>query len=525
MDTYCNYHREACASVRKRRRRRRRCRGIVPVIVLSVVLAVLIGLAVRISVFGKISQVDSVLDPSTGLTPILRLPDAVELKSLTLPSGVLLQPQELVAGLEGTGISVSFVKEPATEAVGQQTVELLFTMNGAECTRTVTLTRFQMITEISSKLGSGNIPDIRDFIPNRNINASFQGDSPASIPEESCGTHSLIIECDGRKYPVTYLVTEDIPPEAIGLTVTTEAGAVPAPESLVDQIVDHTEVIVAYAQEPELTMLGTHEVVLVLTDAFGNSTQVTSTVEVIPAENGPSFTGLEELRVQVGSTISYKTGISATDPQDGELTFTVDPGNVDNKTVGTYTAYYTATDADGNTLTVPRTIVVLDEIEAAVEQKAQAVLDKIITDKMTRDEKIYKVYYYSRHNVLFVGSSDKRSIAHAAYEGFTTGRGDCYTYYAMNVIMLDLLGIENLEVARVGGTSNHWWNLVLFEDGKYYHVDSCPKSIYLEGQDYSKLTESDLDEYTNNKKVAAHRPGYYTYDKTLPEYQDIEIAP
>ena len=66
MDTYCNYHREASASVRKRRRRRRRCRGIVPVIVLSVVLAVLIGLAVRISVFGKISQVDSVLDPSTG---------------------------------------------------------------------------------------------------------------------------------------------------------------------------------------------------------------------------------------------------------------------------------------------------------------------------------------------------------------------------------------------------------------------------------------------------------------------------
>ena len=160
-----------------------------------------------------------------------------------------------------------------------------------------------------------------------------------------------------------------------------------------------------------------------------------------------------------------------------------------------------------------------------MEQKAQAVLDKIITKNMTRDEKIYKVYYYSRHNVLFVGSSDKRSIEHAAYEGFTTGRGDCYTYYAMNVIMLDLLGIENLEVARVGGTSNHWWNLVLFEDGKYYHVDSCPKSIYLDGQNYSKLTDSDLDEYTNNKQVAAHRPHYYTYDKTLPEYQDIEIAP
>lgn len=525
MDTYRNYHTESAVPVRKRRRRRRRCRGIVPVITLSVILAVLTGLAVRISVFGKIANVDSVLDPSTGMTPILKLPETVELKPLTLPSGAEVQPQELVSGLEGTGINVSFAKEPATEVVGLQKVELLFALDGAECTRTVSLTRFQMVDQISTMLGSEDVPDIRNFVPNRDINASFKGTSPADIPEESCGIHSLVIECDGREYPVTYLVTEDIPPEAVGQSVTAEAGSVPAPETLVDQIVDHSEVTVAYAQMPELTVLGVHEIELVLTDAFGNSSQVIATIEVIPAENGPRFTGLEELHIQVGSTISYKAGVSAADPQDGEVTFTVDPGNVDNKTVGTYTAYYTATDADGNSLTVPRTIVVQDEITAAVEQKAQAVLDKIITKNMTRDEKIYKVYYYSRHNVLFVGSSDKRSIEHAAYEGFTTGRGDCYTYYAMNVIMLDLLGIENLEVARVGGTSNHWWNLVLFEDGKYYHVDSCPKSIYLDGQNYSKLTDSDLDEYTNNKQVAAHRPHYYTYDKTLPEYQDIEIAP
>ena len=525
MNTYSNYHTEVAAPVRRRRRKRRRSRGIVPVVILSVILAVLTGLAVRISVFGKLSHVDSALDPGTGMTPILRLPETVELKPLTLPSGEVIQPQELVTGLDGTGITVSFIKEPTLEVVGQQNVELLFTMDGAECTRTVTLTRFQMMTEISTKLNSGYIPNIRDYIPNRNINAGFKGDSPASIPEDSCGSHALLIECDGREYPVTYLVTEDIPPEAVGVTVTTEAGSVPTPESLVDKIVDHTDVTVAYVQTPQLTMLGTHEVDLVLTDAFGNSSQVTATVEVIPAENGPGFTGLEELHIQVGGTISYKAGVSATDPQDGELTFTVDPGTVDNKTVGTYTAYYTATDSDGNSLTVPRTIVIQDEVVAAVEQKALAVLNKIITDKMTRDEKIYKVYYYSRHNVLFVGSSDKRSIAHAAYEGFTTGRGDCYTYYAMNVIMLDLLGIENLEVARVGGSSNHWWNLVLHEDGKYYHVDSCPKAICLDGQNYAKLTDSDLDKYTNNKQVAAHRPNYYTYDKTLPEYQDIEIAP
>jgi hypothetical protein len=320
------------------------------------------------------------------------------------------------------------------------------------------------------------------------------------------------------------MVTENIPPEAVGLTVTVEAGMLPEAETLVDQIVDHSEVTVTYAEIPELTTLGTVEVQLLLTDAFGNSSSVAATLEVIPAENGPQFTGLEELHIQVGSTISYKTGVSATDLQDGELTFKVNADNVDNKTIGSYTAYYTATDSDGNTLTVPRKIVIQDEAEAAVEGYAKAVLEKIIKDDMTRDQKIYQVYLYSRKNVQFVGSSDKTSIVHAAYEGFTTGKGDCYTYYAMNVIMLDLLGIENLEVTRVGGTSHHWWNLVLHEDGKYYHVDSCPKAIYLDGQKYYKMTDKDLDDYTNDPKVAAHRSHYYTYDKTLPEYQDIEIA-
>ena len=449
----------------------------------------------------------------------------MQLKTLAVPSGAVVEPQELVTGLEGTDIAVSFVNEPALEVVGQQKVELLFSLNGAQCIRTAELTRFRMINEISLKLGSEDTPDIRDYIPDANIDADFKGDSLASIDEESCGIHTLIIECDGREYPVTYLVTEDIPPEAVGLTVTVEAGNVPEPETLVDQIVDHSQVTVAYAEVPELNTVGAQEVTLVLTDAFGNSAQVKAVLEVVPSENGPQFTGLDELHVQIGNTISYKSGVSATDAQDGKLTFTVDPGNVDNKTLGTYTAYYTATDSDGNTLTVPRTIVVQDKAEIAVEEYARKVIKEIITDKMTRDQKIYQIYLYTKRNVLFVGSSDKSSITHAAYEGFSTGKGDCYTYYAMNVILLNMVGIENLEVARVGGTSNHWWNLVLHEDGKYYHVDSCPKSIYLDGQTYFKMTDKDLEDYTTNKQVAAHRPNYYTYDKTLPEYQDIDIAP
>ena len=80
MDTYPNYYADGYVPVRRRRRRRRRKRGTGPVIILIVVLAVLVGLAVRLSVFGKIGNVDSSFDPDAGMTPILHLPETVELK-------------------------------------------------------------------------------------------------------------------------------------------------------------------------------------------------------------------------------------------------------------------------------------------------------------------------------------------------------------------------------------------------------------------------------------------------------------
>lgn len=524
MDSYHHYYGQEYTAVPVRRRRRRRRRqSIWPVVCLSVILAVLVGLAVRISVFGKIAHVEEGFDTTVPLHHHLTLPDTVTVQTLALPQGVAVEAHELVSGLEGTDITVSFVAEPSTEILGTQEVELLFTSGNALCKATAQLKRFHLVDRVSVDLDA-EPATIRDFIPDGEVVAAFSGTAPEELHESGCGSYELTVECQGRKYPVTYRITESNPPKAVGSSVTTPAGVLPEAYTLVVDVVDESEVTVSYLKRPDVSQLGKQEVTVVLTDEFGNNNQVTATIEVVPNEDGPKFTGLDELRIQVGSTISYKSGVSCTDPQDGKLTFSVDPGNVDNKTVGTYTATYTATDADGHTLTVERTIIVQDEAAAAVEEYARKILSEIITDDMTRDQKIFKVYLYTKANVQFVGTSDKTSITHAAYEGFSTGKGDCYTYYAMNVVFLDMLGIENLEVARVGGTSNHWWNLVLHEDGKYYHVDACPKAIYLDGQTYYRLTDSDLDEYTYDEKVFAHRPNYYVYDKTLPEYQDIEIA-
>jgi hypothetical protein len=68
----------------------------------------------------------------------------------------------------------------------------------------------------------------------------------------------------------------------------------------------------------------------------------------------------------------------------------------------------------------------------------------------------------------------------------------------------------------------HALHMLPARDGKYYHVDATPHAItWIE---HFKMTESTIVQYTQNPDVANHRPNYYVYDHTLPEYQNIEIA-
>ena len=512
MESYTSIEQlEALSRLTERRMKRRRRKKVL-VAVLSLILACLVSTVVWLEVFRQKEAAERPFE----------LPDSVQLQELVLADNVSVSATDFVLGLGGTGLRVTFAEKPDPAALGQQDIELVFTGENGSCTRTASLYRFRLEPEATAVMGE-EPADIRTFVPDEQVEAVFVGRSPDQIPEELCGVFELRISCGGREYGVTYTVTEDIPPQATAAEVTTGASILPDPATLVTDIVDHSAVTVTYLEEPVLNMVGRYPVTVVLTDAYGNTAQVESVIHVIPADNGPQFSGIEELRIQVGDTIAYKAGVTATDAQDGELTFTVDAGAVDNKTEGTYTAYYTATDSDGLTLTVARTITVLDVATAVVEQHAMAVLDQIISPDMTRDQKIQAVYQYTKDHVSFVGTSDKTSIIHGAYEGFTTGKGDCYTYYAMNVVMLDLLGIENLEVRRTGGETNHWWNLVLFEDGLYYHVDSCPVAVTVEGVFHGKMTDTDLQAYTEG--VSWRKVNFYTYDKTLPAYEGIGIAP
>ena len=487
-----------------------------------------IGLAVGASVAllgGIICALIYLTPKNDGFSPQqslrLELPQSVSVEELVRPVSWNLKAEEFVSGLEGTGISVELAENPAAQP-GSQTVTLRFSQGELSCLRRTACYRFAMEQSVMVDVADGAVADVKDFVADGAVEISFDGEVPAL---DSIGEKPVTLLCGGAAYKVCYIVKESNPPQGVAKEITGQIGTVPAPETLVEQISDESSVTVTYKEIPVLTTIQDYPVTLVLTDAYGNVTELTSVIHAIPGENAPHFTGLEPLCITIGDTISYKNGVSAEDLQDGTVAFTVDASQINQNQTGSYIAYYSATDADGNKTIAPREIVVQEVNQAAAEKIARQVLGRIIKDDMTLDEQIYAVQQFTRYSVQFVGSSNKDSIWHAAYEGFTTGKGDCYTYYAINRILLDMLGIENLEVARVGGTSHHWWNLVRFADGMYYHVDSCPRAIVVSGVDAAKMTESDLKTYTNDSRVTARRPNYYVYDSTLPEYVGIEIAP
>ena len=514
LKTYQGRYQAPRSAQRRRRRRRRQGNWIVPVLVMLLICS-LAGAAAWAT--WSCDEPDQTEPPK-----VLELPGTVTLLTPVLPASGNQDPADFVAGLDGTGITVSFETAPAQQPCNQ-TVTLRFTDGDGVCTRQTTCYLFRMEQTVTVDASEGREANVRDFVSDEQVTVSFAQGTELKL--DSCGVKAAAIECNGKTYPVSYIVTESIPPVGTAQTVTAAIGTVPDPATLLAKIEDDSKVTVTYKEAPELTIVGEVPVTLILTDAYGNTTEVVSKINVVPGADAPKFTGLSDIRIQIGDTISYKSGVTATDPQDGQVNFTVDAAAVNRNVEGVYTVYYSATDADGNTTIVPRKVEVIAVNQAAVEQYARAALNKIITSGMTRDQQIFAVYKYTKSNVQFVGSSDKSSIINGAYEGFTTGKGDCYTYYAMNVVMLDLLGIENLEVRRVGGTSNHWWNLVKYDDGKWYHVDSCPHAVAVENIFHWKMTEADIARYTADATVAARRPNFYVYDKTLPEYEGLEIAP
>ena len=254
--------------------------------------------------------------------------------------------------------------------------------------------------------------------------------------------------------------------------------------------------------------------------------------EPVPDTEGPVISGVQDLTTTVGETVSYRTGVTARDDRDGAVMLMVDSSGVNLSAAGEYQVIYSAEDSAGNRTEVTAAVVVTEpepappsddgqksgQVKEASQEKvndlADQILAKILKDGMSRREQARAIFDYVAKSVKYVGSSDKSSWLVGAYDGFTTGRGDCFNYYACSRVLLTRAGIPIVPLQRVNGNSRHYWVLTDVGEG-FYHFDPCP---HPKGYPLTcfLLTEAEVREYTTN--LAAHSSyyiNYYTYDYSL----------
>ncbi len=273
------------------------------------------------------------------------------------------------------------------------------------------------------------------------------------------------------------------------------------------QAEDVTDVTFSFRQEPDVTLPGEQTVEIIASDQGGNETVKEARLTLQTDEEAPVISGVSDLSVLVGSSISYKKNVTVTDNCPERLSFTVDNSAVNLSVEGVYPITYIARDYAGNETTAEANVTVRPRVydENEVYAMADAVLARIITPEMSPLDKVHAIYNYNRSHISYLSHSEKGNWVRAAYEGLADGKGDCYVYACTAKALLTRAGIANMDIAKIPSRTSHFWNLVDIGEG-WYHFDTTPR------KDHPTIimwSEAQLMEYS-----AIHY-GSHNYDHSL----------
>ena len=333
------------------------------------------------------------------------------------------------------------------------------------------------------------------------------------------GEQTIVVMVDGKEYSSVLLIQDTIAPKAIGIKVTGALGVKIHAIDCVDKIQDATKVTATFHKEPDWEKAKTQPIEVTLKDEGGNKTTVKAWVVLVEDTEPPVITGVQDQFINLKATISYKTGVEVTDNQDPKPELTIDTSKVDLNTEGSYPVQYIATDQAGNRTTVTAIITVMSQTNldnrAEMDNLADAVLEKIVTDGMTKIQIAKAIYTWTNKNINYTNESDKSSWVSGAIQGMKTRSGDCFQYFSVAKALLTRAGIENVDIIKSDvRESSHFWSLVNIGDG-YYHFDTTPRKG--EGDYFFMVTDEQLETYSK-----AHENSHI-YDSSL--YPDRATTP
>ncbi len=226
---------------------------------------------------------------------------------------------------------------------------------------------------------------------------------------------------------------------------------------------------------------------LILQPTTAQTTTQTTTAEttVFLDVTPPTITGAADKQAFVGEAVAYRSGVTATDPEEGEVAVQVDASAVNAAKAGTYPVIYWAEDSAGNRTEVTVQVTFIEEPEKTEEKDteekdyqyyAKKVYNSIIKKGMSKKEKIKAIWKWCRYKISYSGTGAKGNWKQVARTGFMKRKGDCYTYFATSKALLELAEVPTKDVVKIKkeGRSDHYWLLVKC-NGSWWHFDSCPR--------------------------------------------------
>lgn len=345
--------------------------------------------------------------------------------------------------------------------------------------------------------------------------------APSRSQLDTVGCHTLRIRTGGKERNVLMIVEDTKAPAVVLKDVDIWLGDSVSPEQFVSSTDDVSPLVVKYSNgEPNLALPGQQLVYLEIADICGNTAPFTAArLNIAKDEEPPVISGAKDRVVVIGESVSYKSGVTAIDNRDGEVSIKVDSSAVDPTKTGSYQVIYTAVDKNGNvaekTVTFKFGSQEELDIDIELESRVEKVAKKIFKPGMTDAEKARAIYDWCRNNIGYSGHADKGNWKKAAITGFKKRSGDCYTYFACSKALFEYCGIENIDVVKVRNSSSesrHYWSLVDVGTG-YYHFDATPR---VGGFNGFMRTDKQIKNYSSKNKNS-HRFDASLYPATPTE--------
>lgn len=361
-------------------------------------------------------------------------------------------------------------------------------------------------------------PELSDFLNWKSRTAKVLSGLGEDLDLNTVADHKIAIEVYGREVKSTLRVEDTIAPVVVTKDKTVYMGMDVKAEDFIEEVEDVTSVTVRFEKKPECEKEGVQEVVLLIADEGGNMTKKTASLKVSADDEPPVISGVEDLKVPVGGSVSYKKGITVTDNIDEDVELQVDAADVDLSKVGVYEVRYKAVDAAGNEATALAKVhvepVSVDNItEDLVNAEADKILDSLFGDaagSMSEYDKAKKIYDWCHERIAYLDGTPKTDWVQGAYRGLVERKGDCYVYAMTAKCLLTRAGITNKDIEKIPTpTTMHYWNLIDIGEG-WHHFDTCRR---VDGSTFFYKTDAELMSYSNS------HDGTHNYDRS--RYPDI----